>query len=72
MTKCNYCGNILKDNRFDYCNINHRKAMKLSLEGERNMLIKEQDLNYNKENYKATSKRLKRLHKKIGHLVNSG
>ena len=72
MKKCNYCWKILKDDRYDYCNINHRKAMKLSLEGERNMLIKEQDLNYNKENYKATSKRLKRLHKKIGHLVNSG
>ncbi len=40
MKKCNYCGKILKDNRFDYCNINHRKAMKLSSEGERNFPIK--------------------------------
>ena len=72
MTKCNYCGNILKDNRFDYCNINHRKAMKLSLEGERKIPIKSLNPDYNKENYMTTSRRLTRLHKEFGHLVNSG
>lgn len=71
MKKCNYCGKILKDNRFDYCNINHRKAMKLSSEGERNFPIKSLNPDYNKRNYESTSKRLIRLHKKVGHLVNS-
>ena len=67
---CKYCGKEI-DNRYDYCNINHRKAMKLSLKGERNFPIKSLNPDYNKRNYEATSKRLIGLHKKIGHLVNS-
>ncbi len=69
MNKCKYCGKEI-DNRFNYCNINHRRKKQLSLEGERNFPIKSLNPDYNKENYKATSKRLIGLHKEFGHLVN--
>lgn len=67
---CKNCGKKLKDDRYDYCNVDCRKEKKLSLKGERNFILKIQNPNHNKENYSNSSKKLKILHKKFGHLVN--
>lgn len=50
--KCKFCEKTLEDNRYDFCNIDCRKAMKLSKPKQRvGIPIMAQDPSYHKNNY---------------------
>jgi len=52
MKKCRYCGEGLKDNRFDFCDINHRRNNQLSKPKQRIKIpVIEQDSTFHKNNY---------------------
>ena len=52
MSKCNYCGKKLEDDRYDYCNIYCRKEMKLSKPKQRvGVPIMEQNPEFHQNNY---------------------
>ena len=54
----------------EYCSIDCRRVKKLSSKKDRERPIKTQKPDYNNANYEATKRRIKKQHKKLGHLVN--
>ncbi len=70
--KCGYCNNELRPgNKLGFCDIDCRRNKQLSTPGFRTGTpTKAQEPSFNKKNYQAHSKQLKKSHSEFGHIVN--